>query len=112
MDKSSKTRVRLQASTTSSIVNSLDLVDSRAALIDDWESFDGTGDAAVGNIAMYYASTDDDPASGGATWSSYNEFQSAEEYARGFKFKAIFTTSDTAYNIKCSAMSVTSTILS
>ena len=48
-------------------------------------------DAAVANIAMYYASTDDDPASGGATWSSYNEFQSAEEYARGFKFKAIFS---------------------
>tara|TARA_R110002020_G_scaffold437862_1_gene648193 strand:+ start:2261 stop:4870 length:2610 start_codon:yes stop_codon:yes gene_type:complete len=111
MDKTSKTRVRLQASTTSSIVNVLDKIDSRSANIDAWADFDGTGDAAVGNIEMYYASTDDDPASGGATWTAYKAFQSVEAYARGFKFKAVLTTSDTAYNIKCSAMSVTSTNL-
>jgi len=112
LDKGSKTRVRLQASTTSNIVNSLDLFDSRSANIDTWADFDGdSGQAAVGNIAMYYRSTDDDPNTGSPTWSVYKLFQSSEAYARGFDFKAVLTTSDPAYNINCTAMSVTSNTL-
>ena len=112
LDKGSKTRVRLQASTTSNIVNVLDLIDSRSANIDTWADFDGdSGQAAVGNIAMYYRTTDDDPNSGSPTWSAYKLFQSSEAYARGFDFKAVLTTSDPAYNINCTAMSVTSNTL-
>ena len=108
IDKSSKTRVRLQGSTTSAIVNVLDKIDARSANIDTWADFDGTGDAAVGNVVLYFAQTDDNPSSGSPTWSAYKEFQSVEAYARGFKFKAVLTTSDPAYNIQVSAMSVTS----
>ena len=64
IDKSSKTRVRLQGSTTSAIVNVLDKIDARSANIDTWADFDGTGDAAVGNVVLYFAQTDDDPSSG------------------------------------------------
>ena len=111
LDKSSPTRIRLQASVTSAIVNILDLVDSRAANIDTWADFDGTGDAAVCNVETYYASTNDDPASGSATWSPYKLLQSNEAFARGFKFKAELSTNDTAYNIQVSALSVTSTTI-
>ena len=101
----------MQASVTSAIVNILDLVDSRAALIDTWVDFDGTGDAAVCNVETYYASTNDDPSNANATWSPYKLLQSNEAFARGFKFKAELSTSDTAYNIQVSALSVTSTNL-
>ena len=112
LDKGSQTRVRLQASTTSSIVNALDLIDSRSANIDTWADFDGnSGQAAVGNIAMYYRTTNNDPNSGSPTWSVYKLFQSSEAYARGFDFKAVLTTSDPAYTIKCTALSVTSNTL-
>lgn len=107
LDKSSATRIRLQASVTSAIINILDKIDSRAANIDTWADFDGTGDAAVCNVETYYASTNDDPASGGATWSAWKLLQSNEAFARGFKFKAELSTNDTAYNIQVSALSVT-----
>ena len=107
LDKSSATRIRLQASVTSAIINILDKIDSRAANIDTWADFDGTGDAAVCNVETYYASTNDDPASGGATWSDWKLLQSNEEFAIGFKFKAELSTNDTAYNIQVSALSVT-----
>ena len=106
MDLTAVKRVRLSTSLTSNIFNALDNVDDRTANIDTWSDFDGT-QAAVGNIEMYYAVTDDNPASGSASWSSYKPFTQTEEQGRGFKYKAIFTTEDVAYNIKCTAMSVT-----
>ena len=109
MDLSSKTRVRLTANLTVSIVNALDLIDSRSSNIDDWADFDGTA-GAVANIIMSYASTDDDP-SGSPSFSAFKEFTQTEEEARAFKFKASFVTDDPAYNIKCSAMSVKADII-
>lgn len=109
IDKGTVTRVRLQASTTSNIINVQDKIDSRTANIDTWQNFDGT-DAAVANIQLYFRQTDDDP-SGSPSWSSYKEFQSVEAVARAFEFKSVFTTDDSAYNIECSAMSVTSNTL-
>ena len=85
----------------------LDFIDSRTANIDTWDDFDGTAGAQPTNIDMFYSSTDDDPASGGATFTAYKKFTQVEEHARGFKFRAIFTTDDPAYQIQCSVMSVT-----
>ena len=106
MDLGSVKRVRLSTSLTTNIFNALDNVDDRTANVDTWDDFDGT-QAAVGNVEMYYAVTDDNPASGSASFSSYKPFTQTEEQGRGFKYKAIFTTDDLAYNIKCTAMSVT-----
>tara|TARA_R110000824_G_scaffold69136_7_gene178093 strand:+ start:2150 stop:4771 length:2622 start_codon:yes stop_codon:yes gene_type:complete len=106
MDLTSVKRVRLSETLVSNIFNALDNFDDRSANIDTWEDFDGT-EAAVGDIDMYFAVTDDDPASGGASWSAYKPFTQSEEQGRGFKFKAVFTTTDVAYNVKCTGMTVT-----
>ena len=107
MDLTSKTRVRLTANLTVLTSLLLDNFDSRIANIDTWEDFDGTAGANPTNVQMFYASTDDDPASGGATFTAFKLFTQIEEHARGFKFRAIFSTSDPAYTVRCSAMSVT-----
>lgn len=105
MDLSTVKNVRLQRQLTVQIINALDQFDSRAGNVDTWADFDGNEGAAVANIKLYYASTDDNPA-GSPTWSAYKEFTSVEERARAYKFKAVFSTTDSAYNIKCTAMAV------
>ncbi len=107
MDLTTKKRVRLLATVTATTTIFLDFIDSRTANIDTWDDFDGTAGAQPTNIDMFYSSTDDDPASGGATFTAYKKFTQVEEHARGFKFRAIFTTDDPAYQIQCSVMSVT-----
>ena len=110
MDLSTKKRVRLTANLTAASIIALDEFDSRTGNIDSWDDFDGTAGAQPANIEMYYASTDDDP-SGSPSFSAYKKFTQIEEHARAFKFRAILTTSDPAYNIQCSAMSVVSAII-
>jgi len=107
IDMTSKTRVRLTANLTALTSIVLDNIDARTANIDTWEDFDGTAGANPTNIAMYYASTDDNPSSGSPTFTAYKLFTQAEEHARAFKFRAIFTSSDPAYTVRCSALAVT-----
>ena len=107
IDLGSVTRARLTAKVTSVATLQNDLIDNRTANIDTWDDFDGTAGAQPTNIEVYFASTDDDP-SGSPSFTSFKLFQQTEVRARAFKFKAVLTTSDPAYNVSCSALAVTS----
>tara|TARA_R100001460_G_scaffold2629_1_gene8368 strand:- start:2342 stop:5005 length:2664 start_codon:yes stop_codon:yes gene_type:complete len=128
IDKGSVTRVRLQANATVNIVNTNSFFDQRTANIDTWNSFDNTGDAAVADLKVFYAESSDgvfgsfDAVTDNIdTWADFDtitneyidfkEFQSVEANNRYFKFKAELSTEDPAYNIRCSALSVTSNTL-
>ena len=105
-----------------------DFIDQRTANIDTWNSFDNTGDAAVADLKVFYAESSDgvfvsidEVTQNIDTWSDFDtitndyidfkEFQSVEANNRYFKFKAELSTQDPAYNIRCSALSVTSNTL-
>ena len=128
IDKGSVVRQRLQASATVNIVNTNSFFDQRTANIDTWNSFDDTGDAAVADLKVFYAESSDgvfgsfDAVTQNIdTWADFDtvtneyidfkEFQSVEVNNRHFKFKAELSTQDPAYNIRCSALSVTSNTL-
>ena len=104
IDKTSKKRVRLTANVGANVVNQLDQIDSRGANIDTWDSFDGTLGASA-NAVPYYRTTDDNP-SGSPTWSDWKQFLATEEYARGFQFKLVLSSSDESFNIQISTLSV------
>tara|TARA_R110000803_G_scaffold118438_1_gene186831 strand:- start:674 stop:1459 length:786 start_codon:yes stop_codon:yes gene_type:complete len=106
MDLSTVKRVRLTSTVATTIFNAVSAIDSITANIDTWQDFDGD-EEAVGDMVMYYSTTDDNPSSGSPTWTSYKPFTQTEEQGRGFRYKAVFTTSNTAYNIRCTAMNVT-----
>lgn len=65
-----------------------------------------TGAASTENVnaVMYVATTTDDPASGGATWSSWTIVSSGYYTARGYKFKVALTTSSSITNIAVKEM--------
>jgi|MDSZ01.3.fsa_nt_gb hypothetical protein len=73
-------------------------IDSRVGLIDTWTDFDGGEPDAV-NAKIYLRSTNDDPASGTATFSDWKEFVNGTFKGRGFQFKTVLTTADPAQNI-------------
>jgi len=75
-----------------------DDLDARAALVDSWSDWDG----ATNNVdcKVYVRLTDNDPASGGASWGSWQELQNGVHKARGFDFKAVLTSADTDENIQ------------
>ena len=87
-----------------SISNVNDLIDSRATNIDDWTAFDGDVTSAC-DARVYSSETDDDPA-GSPSWAEWQLLESAELTARAVRFKAILTTSDPAFNIEVSVLSV------
>ena len=74
-----------------------DLIDSRTALLDTWNDFDGTEADAV-NSKLYFRSTNDDP-SGSPTYGAWQEFVSGTFEARAFQFKAELSSADVAQNI-------------
>lgn len=104
LDLGSVKKVRLTTDLNVVIVNVIDLIDSRTANIDTWESFDGDVSGA-GNAQVQVRVTDDDPA-GSPTWSAWNNLDSAEFENRGFEFRTIITTSDPAFNILISKLQV------
>ena len=126
--KGSVTRMRLQSNATVNIVNTNSFFDQRFENIDTWNSFDNTGDAAVGNLKTFFAESADgvfgsidEITQNIDTWSDFDtitdefiefkEFQSVEVNNRYFRFKAEIKTDDPAYNVRCSALSVTSNTL-
>jgi predicted phage tail protein len=54
----------------------------------DPDSFDDT------NVELWVSTTDDDPNSSPATWSAYRKFFVGDYKARGFRFKAVLTSTD------------------
>lgn len=86
------------------VVNPNDLMDSRTANIDDWVSVDGvTGSEADARV---YARETDDDTTGSPTWASWQLLESAELTARGVQFKCVLTTTDPAFDIQVSVLSV------
>ncbi len=74
-----------------------DFIDSRTALVDTWNDFDGPQADAV-NAKLYLRSTNDDP-SGSPTYGAWQEFVSGTFEARAFQFKAELSSADVAQNI-------------
>ena len=104
-DYGSVSRIRLTRKITSTLVQPLDQMDSRTALIDSWADFDGT-DAAAGDCRVFVRHTDDDP-TGSPTWSGWELLTVNEYNHRAFEFKAELSVNDPAYNIRVSELSVT-----
>lgn len=104
IDLGSVTPVRLTSHLRATIVNVLDLIDSRTDNIDDWASIDGT-EGANADAFVYVRATDDDPA-GSPTWGAWQKLDSGEFNSRAFQFKAEMTSFDSTYNIRISELSV------
>ena len=84
------------------------LFDSRTALIDTWSDFDGATATAV-NCEVLVAVTQDNPSSGSPTFSAFQTFVNGTYKGRGFKFKAVLSTTDPAQNIHISELGYTAT---
>ena len=91
------TRLRIYIQSASSSV--FDTIDTRVAYIDTWTDFDNT-DTNVTSVRAEIRSTDDDPASGSATWGDWSEFYVEERSARGHEFRIFPETTDSDYNIQ------------
>jgi hypothetical protein len=96
--------VRLESLSTVLVRNLLDLIDDRAAPVDDWEDWDGTV-TAEGDLSVWFRETDDDPA-GSPTWSDWRRLTRADVEARGIDLQARLSINDPAYNIEASALAV------
>ena len=85
-----------------------DDLDARAALVDSWGDWDG----ATNNVdaKLYVRTTSNDPASGGASWSSWQEFANGTHKARGFDFKTVLTSTDTDENIQIKELGYSATL--
>ena len=83
-----------------------DLIDSRTANIDTWTNFDAATAFDV-NARLLVATTDDDPSSGSATFSSFQPLANGTFVARGFKFRAELTTNDPAQSIEIDELGYT-----
>jgi hypothetical protein len=104
-DAGSVTRFRATSDLTVVVYNALDQIDSRSGNVDDWEDWDGTGDAAPADAQIWARETDDDP-SGTPTWSSWQRLDSAEFQARALDFELRMSSSDPAYNIRATTCGV------
>lgn len=75
--------------------------DERTGTFDgDVQAFDDT------NVELQIATTEDDPSGGSPTYTAFRKFFVGDYKARGFKFKAILTSSDAEASPKITALSV------
>jgi len=93
----------LSSSIIFTTVSTTDIWDNFLQNIDDWEAVDANTFDDV-NATMFISSTNDDPASGSATWSSYQEFTIGNYVGRGFKFKVNCTSEDATHQINISSL--------
>jgi len=77
--------------------------------VDDIADWDG-GEILNVDAKLYLRSTDDDPASGGASWSGWKEFINGTFTGRGFDFKTILTSTNTDENILIDELGYTATL--
>ena len=85
-----------------------DLFDNRTDNIDTWTDFDGTV-ANDANAKIAVRTTSDDP-SGSPTYSSFNDFANGTFKARGFQFRIILETADSAQNMNLQQGGYTATM--
>ena len=93
----------LTGNITFTTVATTDIWDNRAGNIDTWEAIDANTFDDV-NATLFIATTNDDPASGSATYSAYQEFTIGNYYGRAHKFKLECTTGDTTHQINVSQL--------
>jgi hypothetical protein len=96
--------IRLTSHLLAVVEDTADEWDARTGLFDTWGAIDGVfgGEADAWVEAR---STNDDPG-GTPTWSDWRRLDSAEFTARAFQFRAQLRSSDAAFNIHISELSV------
>jgi len=99
------TRARLTSKVSATITSILSNIDDIAALIDDWDSFDGNQDGGQADAWVEFRQTDDNPA-GSPTWSAWMRLDTAEVECRAVQFRAQLRSYDTAYNIELTTLQV------
>ncbi|WP_086023156.1 host specificity protein J [Sinorhizobium fredii] len=63
-------------------------IDERPGLVDDWQNWDSAIDDGDGLVTIQVRQTNNDPASGTAVWTEWQQFLSGEYVGRGFQFRA------------------------
>ena len=99
----------LTSAITFNAVNTSDIWDNRLATIDLWDDVDAN-DFDDLNATMFIATTQQDPASGSATWTGYQEFTIGNYYGRGFKFKLVCTSGDPTHQINVTRLEATADV--
>lgn len=110
IDAGSVKRQRLTRLVELTTYAALDSIDSRAVPVDQWLDIDGAG-RATGECVVEVRTTNNDPASPLASWSTWTPFVVTEINARAAQFRAQVSISDPAYDVRISKLRVTSEIL-
>lgn len=107
-DFGSVSKMRLTSRIEAVSVAIYDNLDDRVGSIDTWEDFDGTLQASA-DLRVWVRLTDSDPSSladDAEEWGEWRRLDSMEVECRGVDARADLVTSDTAYNILCTVLSI------
>ena len=77
--------------------------------IDTFSDIDGTK-VDEPKVDLFVATTDDDPSSGSPTFSAFEKFSNATFKGRGYKFRAVFTSTKPDENIKVTTLRATGSL--
>jgi len=77
--------------------------------IDTFSDIDGTK-VDEPKVDLFVATTDDDPSSGSPTFTAFEKFSNATFKGRGYKFRAVFTSTKPDENIKISTLRATGSL--
>lgn len=103
LDVTTVQAIRVSRSVEYTVVARGDLIDDRG-FVDDWADVDGASDADAGEVTIWFAVTNDNPAAT-AAWSPWMRLDGAADVlARGVRFKAEVMVDDVAYNVIISAL--------
>lgn len=104
-DLSSVKKTRVTTDINMTVQNVLDQIDSRSDNVDTWESWDGDT-SGEGDARAQVRVTDDDPALSAASYSAWNNLDSAEYTNRGFDYRLLLTSNNTSFNAIVSKLQV------
>jgi len=97
--------VTLKSSIAFNAVSTTDIWDQRLGNLDTWEAIDANTFDDL-NATLFIATTTDDPASGSASFTAYQEFTIGNYFGRGFKFKLEATSQDPTHQINVTQIQV------
>ena len=98
-----KMRIYTKKNFTSGVSDTSNYWDTKG-LIDSLASIDEIADLA--GITTYIRTTEDDPASGSATWTDYKKFLIADVRARGLQLKVEFDNDDASEQFRVTVLSL------
>jgi len=105
IDVGQVSRCRVSVDMEAIIFNETDLWDDRQGLWDDQTGLWDGGDEDTIAVEMFIRTTDDDP-SGSPVFSDFRRFVVGDYVARGFDFKIVVTSKNSAFNINISKLQV------